>query len=128
VVLCCMTAIVLGVGFTWTGEADNDNWSAEDNWYPDGYWCYNDNMCYPHTTDDEALIEVDGGTTVIDFTGLSQNTTIDDLTISASAGATVRFAGDEKLTVDTLTIYGPPSSEVNRLFVRFSEASELETE
>ena len=102
VLLCCLTAVVLAVNFTWTGGAGgNHNWNAEANWDPPPF-CYASPYCYPHTANDDASISDYDVVVLVDEE-------IDDLTISNDSQSSEIgpwFYGGEQTTITLTVRYG----------------------
>jgi len=100
VVLCCLAAVAFGTIYTWTGEGSGPEWQDQYNWDPTDYSCTPN--CYPHTIDDDGLIDMFALIT------LSESETIDDLCVSIVGEipwVTFRTAGATKtVTCETITI------------------------
>ena len=101
VVLCCLAAVAFGTIYTWTGEGSGPEWQDQYNWDPTDYSCTPN--CYPHTIDDDAIVD-----TVVTIT-LTADETIDDLSISEwvmqQTHVFTTDVGDPKvLTCETITI------------------------
>jgi len=103
VLLCCLTAVVLAVNFTWTGGAGgNHNWNAEANWDPPPF-CYASPYCYPRTTSDDATVAENDNVVLV------ADEEIDDLSINNDDGNGPTFDGGGStttLTCNTVTISG----------------------
>ncbi|RJP32742.1 MAG: hypothetical protein C4547_13580 [Phycisphaerales bacterium] len=90
-------ASVLAAGtFIWDQPPGNGVWSNEDNWTAPAT-CTAD--CYPHTTDDDAIIDDERQPTLT----LDDDYTIDDLTVSS--GLIIAIAGQGyQLSCDSIVI------------------------
>jgi len=116
VVLCCLAAVAFGTIYTWTGEGSGPEWQDQYNWDPTDYSCTPN--CYPHTIDDDALVD-----TVVTIT-LTADETIDDLQISefdTTSNPTVFTTGG---TVKTVECY---SITISDAFVMVEELAVLKT-
>jgi len=98
VVLCFMGCLALGLTFTRDGTG---NYNDEAKWDYEGGFCYASPYCYPHTTNDDAIVD-----TVVDIDFTEENEEIDDLTISGRQCPYVTtFSGqDYERTLDCDTI------------------------
>ncbi len=101
--LCLVAGPASAAVFVWTGAASSD-WGNGNNWNTVG--CSVD--CYPHTTDDDAIIGDDESELEIE---LDDDYTIDDMTLTPYPGE-VRFimstspSTARELSCDSIVING----------------------
>jgi len=89
--------------FVWDQDGVNPVWSNEDRWTPPT-GCPSD--CYPHTSDDDGVIDADGAATIY----VDDDYTIDDLTFDAVGYERSVHSDDDQtareLSCDTVVLSG----------------------
>jgi len=115
VLLCFTACLALGITFTRDGTG---NYNDEAKWDHEGGFCYASPYCYPHTTNDNGVIDE-----VVTIT-LDQDETIDDLQISGRSEFPTIFTTDTSNT----TVVTCDSISITLAWVKLTEKAGLVAE
>ncbi len=99
---CVASPLALGIVFTHTGV--NGNYNDESKWSRDGGFCYSSPLCYPHSLNDDAIIDQ---MVAITLSASAETDSIDDLYISGAGMGPTSFStdGEERtLKCESVTI------------------------